>query len=166
MSIITNWWPDPRFRHTERFKLTNCKILGAQPGDLSIQLVRTAAGISVAALDLTGLPSGYTFVIACRNNIKADLTNACLNVFDATGVNPLINDGISGVPVGGGVSGEFTIPSDGRIQAKLRAPGTVGGNWWLASIFLGTPLDYRNLVKTLGADGVFRSFAGDTRPTT
>lgn len=166
MSIITNWYPDPMFRHHERLTLQGCTIINTIPNDLSINLqCTTGSSVHAALCNVTGLPAGQNMVVSCRNSGAADTTKACLNVFDKTGTTPLISDGISGVPAGGGISPEFTIPSDGCIQIKLRAPSTAGQYWRLSNIFLGTPRDLR-ILRTVIPDknGVPGSFAGDTKP--
>lgn len=159
MSLITNYWPDPRFRDTGKLIMRNCNIAGHSdvfdpassrlPG---ISLRATRDGDNWAERDLR-LDAGMTIIVACLSNGAATAANTPLNVWSG-------DTFLARCPLAGGASNEFTVPPSGTIKVCLRAPRTSGEVINIMNVFIGTKADYTAL-RGLVPSGFL---AGDLMP--
>lgn len=159
MSVITNYWPDPRFRDTGKLIMRNCNIASYSdvfnpassrlPG---ISLRATRDGDNWAERELR-LDAGMTIIVACLSNGAATAANTPLNVWSG-------DTFLARCPLAGGASNEFTVPPSGTIKVCLRAPRTSGEVINIMNVFIGTKADYTAL-RGLVASGFL---AGDLMP--
>lgn len=159
MSVITNYWPDPRFVNAGELTLRGCAIASHNavfdpssfrfPG---ISLRATRDGDNWAELDLE-LDAGMTIIAACLSNGSAPRANTSLNVWSGSTC-------LAGCPLNGGTSKEFIVPPSGTIKVCLRAPNTSGNVRHVMNVFIGTKADYTAL-QGLVACGFL---AGDLMP--
>lgn len=159
MSVITNYWPDPRFRDTGKLIMRNCNIASYSdvfnpassrlPG---ISLRATRDGDNWAERELR-LDAGMTIIVACLSNGAATTANTPLNVWSG-------DTFLARCPLAGGASNEFTVPPSGTIKVCLRAPRTSGEVINIMNVFIGTKADYTAL-RGLVASGFL---AGDLMP--
>lgn len=159
MSVITNYWPDPRFVNAGELTLMGCAIASHNsvfnpstsnfPG---ISLRATRDGDNWAELDLK-LDAGMTIIAACLSNGPATTANTSLNVWSGS-------EFLAGCPLNGGTSREFTVPTSGTIKVCLRAPNVSGNVRNVMNVFIGTKADYTAL-RGLVASGFL---AGDLMP--
>lgn len=159
MSVITNYWPDPRFVNAGKLTLKGCVIASHSsvfdPSSSSfpgISLRATRDGDNWAELDLK-LHAGMTIIAACLSNGPATTDNTSLNVWNGSKC-------LAGCPLNGGTSGEFTIPTSGTIKVCLRAPNVSENVRHVMNVFIGTKADYTAL-QGLVASGFL---AGDLMP--
>lgn len=159
MSIITNYWPDPRFVNAGKLALNGCVIAGRNavfnPSSSSfpgISLKATRDGDNWATLELK-LDAGMTIIAACLSNGPASEGNMSLNVWDHS-------TQLASCPLAGGTSKEFTVPASGTIKVCLRAPNVKGNVRHVMNVFIGTKADYTAL-QGLVASGFL---AGDLMP--
>ena len=150
MSVITNYWPDPRFVNAGELTLRGCAIASHSavfnpsssnfPG---ISLRATRDGDNWAELDLK-LDAGMTIIAACLSNGPATTDSTSLNVWDGSKC-------LAGCPLNGGTSKEFIVPTSGIIKVCLRAPNVSGNVRNVMNVFIGTKADYtalRGLVES------------------
>lgn len=159
MSVITNYWPDPRFVNAGKLSLNGCVIashngvfnpsLSSFPG---ISLKATRDGDNWAELDLK-LDAGMAIIAACMSNGPASTGSMSLNVWNGS-------TQLASCPLGGGTSKEFTVPVSGTIKVCLRAPNVNGNVRHVMNVFIGTKADYTAL-QGLVASGFL---AGDLMP--
>lgn len=159
MSVITNYWPDPRFVNAGRLGLSGCVIASHNavldpsssrfPG---ISLRATRDGDNWAERDLQ-LDAGMTIIAACLANGPATTANMSLDVWSGSKC-------LAGCPLNGGTSREFIVPPSGTIKVCLRAPNTSGNVRHVMNVFIGTKADYTAL-QGLVASGFL---AGDLMP--
>ena len=159
MSVITNYWPDPRFVNTGELTLRGCAIASHNavfdpsssrfPG---ISLRATRDGDNWAERELR-LDAGMTIIVACLSNGASTAANTPLNVWDGSTF-------LASCPLGGGASNEFTVPPSRTIKVCLRAPRTSGEVINIMNVFIGTKTDYTAL-QGLVASGFL---AGDLMP--
>ena len=159
MSVITNYWPDPRFVNAGKLSLNGCVIashngvfnpsLSSFPG---ISLKATRDGDNWAELDLK-LDAGMAIIAACMSNGPASTGSMSLNVWNGS-------TQLASCPLGGGTSKEFTVPTSGTIKVCLRAPNVNGNVRHVMNVFIGTKADYTAL-QGLVASGFL---AGDLMP--
>lgn len=159
MSVITNYWPDPRFVNTGKLTLRGCAIASHNvvfdpsssrfPG---ISLRATRDGDNWAELDLK-LDAGRTIIAACLANGPATQSVTSLNVWDGPKY-------LASCPLDGGTSKEFIVPTSGTIKVCLRAPNVSGNTRTVMNVFIGTKADYTAL-RGLVASGFL---AGDLMP--
>lgn len=159
MSVITNYWPDPRFVNAGELTLRGCVIAGHNavfdPSSSSfpgISLRATRDGDNWAERDLQ-LDAGMTIIAACLSNGPAAQSDTSLNVWNGSKC-------LAGCPLNGGTSNEFTVPSSGTIKVCLRAPNVSGNVRHVMNVFIGTKADYTAL-RGLVASGFL---AGDLMP--
>lgn len=159
MSVITNYWPDPRFRDTGKLIMRNCNIAGhsdvfnpASSSFPGISLRATRDGDNWAERELR-LDAGMTIIVACLSNGAATTAKASMNVWSGSTC-------LAVCPLNGGTSGEFTVPPSGTIKVCLRAPRTSGEVINIMNVFIGTKADYTAL-QGLVASGFL---AGDLMP--
>ena len=159
MSLITNYWPDPRFREANKIIMRGCSI--ANHSDVFNPASSTFPGISLKATrdgdnwaerDLK-LDAGMTIIVACLSNGAAPSTNTPMNVWSGSTF-------LANCPLDGGASNEFTVPPSGTIKICLRAPKTSGKVRNIMNVFIGTKADYTAL-RGLVASGFL---AGDLMP--
>lgn len=159
MSVITNYWPDPRFRDAGKLIMRNCNI--ASHSDMfdpasyrfpGISLRATRDGDNWAERDLR-LDAGMTIIVACLSSGAATAANTPLNVWSGSTL-------LASCPLAGGASNEFTVPPSGTIKVCLRAPMTSGEVIHIMNVFIGTKADYTAL-RGLVASGFL---AGDLMP--
>lgn len=159
MSVITNYWPDPRFVNAGELTLSGCAIASHNavfdpstsrfPG---ISLRATRDGDNWAELDLQ-LDAGMTIIAACLSNGPATTANASLNVWSGSTY-------LAACPLNGGTSREFTVPTSGTIKVCLRAPNTSGTVRNVMNVFIGTKADYQALLNLVPSGFL----AGDLMP--
>lgn len=159
MSVITNYWPDPRFVNAGKLSLNGCVIashngvfnpsLSSFPG---ISLKATRDGDNWAELDLK-LDAGMAIIAACMSNGPASTGSMSLNVWNGS-------TQLASCPLNGGTSKEFTVPASGAIKVCLRAPNVNGNVRHVMNVFIGTKADYTAL-QGLVASGFL---AGDLMP--
>lgn len=159
MSIITNYWPDPRFVNAKELSLIGCAIASHNavfdPSSASfpgISLRATRDGDNWAELDLK-LDGGMVIIAACLSNGHATQAGASLNVWNGS-------EYLASCPLNGGTSAEFTVPTSGTIKVCLRAPRINGNVRNVMNVFIGTKADYTAL-QGLVASGFL---AGDLMP--
>lgn len=159
MSVITNYWPDPRFVNAGELTLRGCVIAGHNavfdPSSSSfpgISLRATRDGDNWAELDLQ-LDAGMTIIAACLSNGPATTANMSLDVWSDSKC-------LAGCPLNGGTSKEFIVPTSGTIKVCLRAPNVSGNVRHVMNVFIGTKADYTAL-QGLVASGFL---AGDLMP--
>lgn len=159
MSVITNYWPDPRFRDAGKLIMRNCSISSHSdvfnPDSSSfpgISLRATRDGDNWAERDLR-LDAGMTIIVACLPSGAATAYNTPLNVWSGSTF-------LASCPLAGGASNEFTVPSSGTIKVCLRAPRTSGEVINIMNVFIGTKADY-TVLRGLVASGFL---AGDLMP--
>lgn len=159
MSVITNYWPDPRFRNAGKLIMIGCNI--ASHSDVfdpassrlpGISLRATRDGDNWAERDLR-LDAGMTIIVACLSSGAATAYNTSLNVWSGSTF-------LTSCPLAGGASNEFTVPPSGTIKVCLRAPRTSGEVINITNVFIGTKADYTAL-QGLVATGFL---AGDLMP--
>lgn len=159
MSVITNYWPDPRFVNAGELTLKGCVIASHNavfdpsssnfPG---ISLRATRDGDNWAELDLK-LDAGRTIIAACLSNGPATQSGMSLDVWNGSKC-------LAGCPLNGGTSREFIVPTSGTIKVCLRAPSVSGNVRSVMNVFIGTKADYTAL-RGLVASGFL---AGDLMP--
>lgn len=159
MSVITNYWPDPRFVNAGKLTLMGCAIASHNavfdpsssrfPG---ISLRATRDGDNWAELDLK-LDAGMTIIAACLSNGAATAYNTPLNVWSGSTF-------LASCPPNRGASNEFIVPPSGTIKVCLRAPKVSGEVINIMNVFIGTKADYTAL-QGLVASGFL---AGDLMP--
>lgn len=159
MSLITNYWPDPRFVNAGRLGLSGCVIAGHNdvfdpsssrfPG---VSLRATRDGDNWAELDLK-LDAGMTIIAACLSNGPAAAANMSLDVWDGSKC-------LAGCPLNGGTSREFIVPPSGTIKVCLRAPMVSGNVRHVMNVFIGTKADYQALLNLVPSGFL----AGDLMP--
>lgn len=159
MSVITNYWPDPRFRDTGKLIMRNCNIAGhsdvfnpASSSFPGISLRATRDGDNWAERDLR-LDAGMTIIAACLSVGSASQSRTSLNVWNGP-------ECLASCPLNGGTSEEFIVPPSGTIKVCLRAPNTSGNVRHVMNVFIGTKADYTAL-RGLVASGFL---AGDLMP--
>lgn len=159
MSVITNYWPDPRFVNAGKLTLNGCVIASHsdvfQPSSSSfpgISLKATRDGDNWAERDLK-LDAGMTIIVACLSNGASTSANTPLNVWSDSTF-------LANCPLAGGASNEFTVPPSGTIKICLRAPNVSGKVINIMNVFIGTKADYTAL-RGLVASGFL---AGDLMP--
>lgn len=139
MSIITNYWPDPRFANAGSLNLKNCTV-GALPSNDGITITTTDGRDPFARLEVK-VPANTQLILALKSENPESLTlsdNCVANIWSSK------DDWIATVT---GDYGEFRSPSDGLVQIRFRAPTTVGKHVAVRNVFLGTPDDYATLLK-------------------
>lgn len=159
MSVITNYWPDPRFVNAGELTLNGCAIASHSnvfnpsssrfPG---ISLRATRDGDNWAERDLE-LYAGMTIIAACMSNGPASAANVSLNVWDGSKY-------LAGCPLNGGTSKEFIVPTSGTIKVCLRAPNVSGNVRNVMNVFIGTKADYQALLNLVPSGFL----AGDLMP--
>lgn len=159
MSVITNYWPDPRFVNAGKLTLMGCVIASHNavfdpssscfPG---ISLRATRDGDNWAELDLK-LDAGMTIIAACLSNGPATMSKTSLNVWSGPTC-------LAGCPLDGGTSKEFIVPPSGTIKVCLRAPNTSGNVRHVMNVFIGTKADYQALLNLVPSGFL----AGDLMP--
>lgn len=159
MSVITNYWPDPRFVNAGELTLNGCVIASHNavfdPSSSSfpgISLRATRDGDNWAELDLK-LDAGMTIIAACLSNGPATSNNTSLNVWSGSKC-------LARCPLNGGTSMEFTVPTSGTIKVCLRAPNTSGNVRHVMNVFIGTKADYQALLNLVPSGFL----AGDLMP--
>lgn len=159
MSVITNYWPDPRFVNAGKLALKGCVIASYNavfnPSSSSfpgISLKATRDGDNWAELDLK-LDAGMAIIAACLSNGPASTGSMSLNVWAHS-------TQLASCPLAGGTSKEFTVPVSGTIKVCLRAPNVKGNVRHVMNVFIGTKADYTAL-QGLVASGFL---AGDLMP--
>lgn len=159
MSVITNYWPDPRFRDAGKLIMRNCSISShsdvfdpASSSFPGISLRATRDGDNWAERELR-LDAGMTIIVACLSSGAATAYNTPLNVWSGSTF-------LASCPLAGGASNEFTVPSSGTIKVCLRAPRTSGEVINIMNVFIGTKADY-TVLRGLVASGFL---AGDLMP--
>lgn len=159
MSVITNYWPDPRFVNAGELTLMGCAIAShnavfdpASSRFPGISLRATRDGDNWAERDLR-LDAGMTIIAACLSNGPAAQSGMSLNVWDGSTC-------LAGCPLNGGTSREFIVPPSGTIKVCLRAPNVSGNVRNVMNVFIGTKADYTAL-RGLVASGFL---AGDLMP--
>ena len=159
MSVITNYWPDPRFVNAGKLTLKGCVIAShnavLNPSSSSfpgISLKATRDGDNWAELDLK-LDAGMAIIAACLSNGPASTGSMSLNVWNGS-------TQLASCPLNGGTSKEFTVPASGAIKVCLRAPNVNGNVRNVMNVFIGTKADYTAL-QGLVAGGFL---AGDLMP--
>lgn len=159
MSIITNYWPDPRFRDAGKLIMHNCNISShsdvfnpASSSFPGISLRATRDGDNWAERDLQ-LDAGMTIIVACLSNGAATSVGVPLNVWSGSTF-------LTSCPPNGGASNEFTVPPSGAIKVCLRAPNVSGKVINIMNVFIGTKADY-TVLRGLVASGFL---AGDLMP--
>lgn len=159
MSVITNYWPDPRFVNAGELTLRGCAITSHNavfdPSSSSfpgISLRATRDGDNWAELDLK-VDAGMTIIAACLSNGPATQSGMSLDVWDGSTC-------LAGCPLAGGTSREFIVPPSGTIKVCLRAPNVSGNVRNVMNVFIGTKADYTAL-RGLVASGFL---AGDLMP--
>lgn len=159
MSVITNYWPDPRFVNAGELTLRGCAIASHNavfnpstsnfPG---ISLRATRDGDNWAELGLK-LDAGMTIIAACLSNGPATTANTSLDVWDGSRC-------LAGCPLNGGTSREFIVPTSGTIKVCLRAPNVSGNVRNVMNVFIGTKADYQALLNLVPSGFL----AGDLMP--
>lgn len=159
MSVITNYWPDPRFVNAGKLTLMGCAIAShnavfdpsssRSPG---ISLRATRDGDNWAELDLK-LDAGMTIIAACLSNGPATTSKTSLNVWSGPTC-------LASCPLNGGTSKEFIVPPSGTIKVCLRAPNTSGNVRHVMNVFIGTKADYQALLNLVPSGFL----AGDLMP--
>lgn len=159
MSVITNYWPDPRFVNANRLRLSGCAIASHSdmfnPSSSSfpgISLRATRDGDNWAELDLK-LDAGMTIIAACLSNGPAATANMSLDVWSGSKC-------LAGCPQDGGTSREFIVPPSGTIKVCLRAPNVSGNVRHVMNVFIGTKADYQALLNLVPSGFL----AGDLMP--
>lgn len=159
MSVITNYWPDPRFVNANMLLPVGCVI--ASHSDVfdpsssrfpGISLRATRDGDNWAELDLK-LDAGMTIIAACLSNGPATAVNTSLNVWSGSKC-------LAECPLDGGTSREFIVPTSGTIKVCLRAPNTSGNVRHVMNVFIGTKADYQALLNLVPSGFL----AGDLMP--
>lgn len=159
MSVITNYWPDPRFVNAGELTLNGCVIASHNavfdPSSSSfpgISLRATRDGDNWAELDLK-LDAGMTIIAACLSDGAATTNNTSLNVWSGSKC-------LARCPLNGGTSEEFTVPTSGTIKVCLRAPKVSGNVRRVMNVFIGTKADYQALLNLVQSGFL----AGDLMP--
>lgn len=160
MSVITNYWPDPRFENIGNIAQINCSITGAShdsDGNVFPRIVikTTSSGDARAELSVS-VPTGLRIVVACKSGNDGNTPNvsSAITVWTLAGSMNLTN-----LPANGGVSREFVVPADG-FKICFRAPNDIGQSRWVGNIFVGTLDDYQELLKYVPSGFL----AGDLMP--
>lgn len=161
MSLITNYWPDPRFRDIGKLSMNGCTIVDTN--GLYDPASQSWPGVTIKTTNTNGtdnwcertvsLPAGARLVIACSSNGAATDTNTSINCWSAT-------NKVAECPLNGGSSDEFTVPPQGWIKVALRAAMHVGEKRTVVNLFIGTKADYEALMRFTG----HRFLAGDLMP--
>jgi len=166
MSLITNYWPDPRFTQTAKLGLHGCTISSVtndfNPDNSTFpgfNLTATTDWDNWAEFNLTTIPAGMSVIVACKSggvggNDGTPGANASVNVWSLPD-----NACLASCPVNGGVSQSFTIPEKG-VKICFRAPKTKGAVRYVADLFIGTKNDYEQLLKSVPSGFL----AGDLMP--
>ena len=159
MSLITNYWPDPRFINTGKLSLNGC-VIASQNGVFNpaassfpgISLKATRDGNNWASLALN-LNAGMTLIAACLSNGAATAESSPLNIWSGSNC-------IASCPLNSGASGEFVVPASGSLWFCLRAPKQSGSIINIMNVFVGTKEDYDALAKLVP----YGFCAGDLMP--
>lgn len=159
MSVITNYWPDPRFVHSDSWDdLNGCAASSYQTLDVSDNIFPTLtlkARVDGAnwASKIIDVPEGAKLVIACASDGIVTSSDCFVDIWSHDSSKRFVNVGF-----GGGVSDEFVTPL--RILVCFRAPKTAGKAKTFSRLFIGTKADYQALLKYVPSG----YFDGDTRP--
>ncbi|WP_298047646.1 hypothetical protein [uncultured Bifidobacterium sp.] len=162
MSLIKNYWPDPRFADVGRISQINCQITDAthdfapQSNVFPQIVIKTTNEGNCRGERLVSVPVGMKIVVSCRAGNDGDTPNVGSAI---TAWTPSGSAFLASVPPSGGVSGEFTVPAEG-IKICFRAPENVGQSRWIGNVFVGTKTDYDALVKLVPSGFL----AGDLMP--
>lgn len=152
---IRNLFPDPRMRNfPSRLSFIGCRLdsstsvfepsAGRYPG---LTLEATEDGDNWAAANIT-LPANARLVLACRSSGSATSHGQSMSVWNSGG-NIYLASTVQGK---NGQSGEFTVPSDGRVKVTFRAAKTTGGIASVFNVFIGSLADYR-ILQEIGTNG-------------
>lgn len=139
MSLITNYWPDPRFANKGSLRLKNCNV-EALPSNDGITITTTNGSDPFASLTVK-VPSDTQLRLAVEsvNPDSLSLSDNCIaNVWSSS-------SGWLATLTGAYV--DFTSPSDGLVTIRFRAPTTVGKQVKVKNVFLGAYDDYFALLK-------------------
>ena len=146
MSLITNYWPDPRFIHAGKLSLNGCVIAShnsvfnpAASSFPGISLKATRDGDNWASLKLN-LNAGMTLIASCLSNGAATSASSPLNIWSDSQL-------LAQCPSNGGASREFTVPDSMSIGVCLRAPKQSGSIINIMDVFIGTKADYDALAE-------------------
>lgn len=159
MSVITNYWPDPRFTDINAFNLVRCKIkYSSQRFDPSTSML---PGITLETTDngdnwvsrVVSVPVGTKLVLACRSSGDQTSFKQSMSVYEYPS-----NTFLANCPLNGGVSSEFTAPAS--LLVTFRAAKTTGGIRNISNVFLGTKSDYTALLTYVSSGFL----AGDLMP--
>lgn len=152
MSIVTNYWPDPRFANIGKMQTKNCSVK-VLPSNDGITITTTASDDPFAVLTVN-VPPNTDLLLALKsgNPDKLALSDNCnANVWTSS-------DGWLASLTGSFV--EFASPSNGLINIRFRAPAQVGKQVTVQNVFLGTNADYEALTRLTG----YGFLAGDLMP--
>lgn len=139
MSVITNYWLDPRFANVGRLMLKNCSV-EALPSNDGITITTTNDSDPFAGLAVK-VPANTMLRLALKSENPDRLTlsdNCVANIWsnESAWIASMTGDYV-----------DFTSPSDGLVVIRFRAPATEGKHVAVRNVFLGTSDDYATLLK-------------------
>lgn len=163
MTYLTNYWPDPRFYHTESLKLNGCVVssvahdfmpsAGKNPG----MVLRASQDGNNWAERTIPVPAGAKLVAIIGGSIPSgaepQVGKILLQIWSTDG------EYITDCNEGDKASDEFTVPSNGQIKVTFRAPKTNGRGLSLWNMFIGKKADLDALNKIN-----YHFLAGDLMP--
>lgn len=139
MSIITNYWPDPRFANAGSFAQKNCSV-EALPSNDGITITATNNSDPFVGMTVK-VPANALLRLALKSENPDRLTlsdNCVANIWSSKS---------AWIATMTGDYADFTSPSDGLVEIRFRAPATVGKHVAVRNVFLGTSDDYATLLK-------------------
>lgn len=139
MSVITNYWPDPRFVDAGSLAQKNCSV-EALPSNDGITITTTNGQDPFVGLTVK-VPANTMLSLALKseNPDRLPLSDNCVaNIWSSKSdwIATMTGDYVG-----------FTVPSDGLVCIRFRAPTTVGKHVAVSNVFLGTSDDYATLLK-------------------
>lgn len=155
LHLIRNLYPDPRMRTIpSKLTFTGCKLMsstsafdpasGTYPG-LTLEATKDGDNWAEASIPL---PADARLVFACGSSGAETSNGQSMSVWNSVG-NFYLASTVQGKT---GRSGEFTVPSNGRVKVTFRAAKTTGETTSVFNVFIGSLDDYQTLLG-LGTNG-------------